>query len=387
LFEFITSSRVLFGSGCIAKLPEVVLGFGRRVLLVTGSNVERGEFVQALLATAGCAVCVFRVSREPKVTDIQQGVSLCRTWGADVVVGFGGGSALDSAKAIAVVSTNPGELVDYLELKVVGHVQSLSVPGLPCIAVPTTAGTGAEVTRNAVIDVPEQSTKVSLRGSFVLARVALIDPKLTLSLPPSVTAATGFDALTQVIEPFLSNRHNPLVDALAKEGVRLAAKALPRVYANGADLAAREDMALVSLLGGFSLTNAGLGAVHGLAGPLGGLFRAPHGALCAALLAPTLSGNLKVLNSRADANSTEQWGRYRELGRILTSRDDATAEDAIGFVTELTEQLNIPKLSSYGVTTSHFESIIERALRASSMQYNSVKLSAEDLTAILSAAL
>lgn len=385
MFEFITSSRVLFGSGCIAKLPDVVLGFGRRVLLVTGSNVERGEFVRALLATAGCAVSVFRVSREPMVTDIQQGVSLCRTWGADVVVGFGGGSALDSAKAIAAVSTNPGELIDYLE--VVGRGQSLSVPGLPCIAVPTTAGTGAEVTRNAVIDVPEQSTKVSLRGSFVLARVALIDPKLTLSAPPSVTAATGFDALTQVIEPFLSNRHNPLVDALAKEGVRLAAKALPRVYANGADLAAREDMALVSLLGGFSLTNAGLGAVHGLAGPLGGLFQAPHGALCAALLAPTLSGNLKALNSGTDANSTEQWGRYRELGRILTSRDDATADDAIGFVTELTGQLNIPKLSSYGVTTSHFESIIERALRASSMQYNSVKLSAEDLTAILSAAL
>lgn len=385
VFDFSATPRVVFGSGSVAKVPELVASFGRRVLMVTGSREERYASVYAALEGIGATVEVFRVLNEPKVEDIARGVAEGRTLGADVVLGIGGGSVLDAAKAIAAVTTNPGELLDYLE--VVGRGQALSAPGLPCIAVPTTSGTGAEVTRNAVIDVPAQSTKVSLRGAYVMPRVAVVDPELTLSVSPALSAATGFDALTQVIEPYLSRKHNPVTDGIAQVAIARAAEALPRVFTDGADRSAREAMAWVSLMGGLCLTQAGLGAVHGLAGPLGGVLRAPHGALCAALLAPTLAGNLAAVRASVSAERDEQLMRYRRLGQLLSARADATEDDAIACLVELSARLEIPKLKSFGLKEAEFDGIIERAVRASSMQYNAVKLTAVQIADILRAAL
>jgi alcohol dehydrogenase class IV len=385
VFEFSTTSRIVFGTGALEKMPEIVRGFGRRVFLVTGANVSRSSVALARLENQGSIVEVYRIKREPTVEDVQRGIERSRAFGSEVVVGIGGGSALDAAKAIAALTTDSGELLDYLE--VVGRGFALTGQGLPCVAMPTTSGTGAEVTRNAVIDVPEQSTKVSLRGAKVLPRVAIVDPQLTVSMASQVTAATGFDALTQVIEPFLSVRANPMTDALSREGIRLAARSLLRAYSNGADVAAREDMAMVSLLGGLSLANAGLGAVHGLAGPLGGLFRAPHGAVCAALLSATLTVNLKCVRARGGAEGVELLERFREVARLLTSQNDATAEDGIAWIERHTQLLRIPKLSSYGVGPERFGHIIERALRASSMQYNCIRLTPEDLSWVLRSSL
>jgi alcohol dehydrogenase class IV len=385
MFELNVSPRILFGAGNISKLPEVVTSMGRRVLLVCGSREVTTARILALLNDRDFSIDVYRVVREPTVSDVAEGVTKAREFRPDVVLGVGGGSVLDAAKAIAAVSTNPGDLLDYLE--VVGRGQALSEPGLPCIAVPTTSGTGAEVTRNAVIDVPSQSTKVSVRGIYVVPRVAIIDSELTLSVSPELTAYTGFDALTQVIEPFLSRRHQPMTDGVAKEAIQMAAHALPSVYANGANRQAREHMAWVSLMGGWCLTHAGLGAVHGFAGPLGGILHAPHGALCASLLAPTLAGNLDALRRDTSVDRTEDLARYRTLAQLLTSRPEATADDAIVYLTDLTSRLGIPRLAYFGLTESQFGEVIERAQRASSMQYNSIKLTAEQLEGILRVAL
>ena len=385
MFEFATTSRIIFGSGSLEQAPSIIAERGRRVLLVTGGGLGRETALLTLLQQNHFAIDLLRVKREPGVEDIANGVELARAKGIEVVVGLGGGSAIDAAKAIAAVATNPGELLDYLE--VIGRGLALSAPGIPCIAIPTTAGTGAEVTRNAVIDVPEQAIKVSLRGPQVLPQVAIIDPHLALTVPAAVTAATGFDALTQVIEPFLSTRANSLTDALSREAMRLAARSLGLAHANGADLGAREDMAQVSLFGGLCLSNAGLGAVHGLAGPLGGMFRAPHGAVCAVLLGPTMAANLKAIVASNLPNRDDLLQRFREIGQILTARQEATAEDSIAWVNSLAQSLRIPKLSSYGVGPERFGPIIERAQRASSMTYNPVKLQPEELAWILRTAL
>ena len=249
----------------------------------------------------------FAVPGEPTVGLVQAAVQTARAAGCDCVIAIGGGSTLDTGKAAGALLANPGDLLDYLE--VVGKNQPLLRPGLPVIAIPTTAGTGAEVTKNAVLGVPEQKFKVSLRGAYLLPRVALVDPELTFSLPPAVTASTGLDALTQVIEPYVSKRANPLVDLWCREGIARAGRSLRRAYSEGSDPAAREDMAYTSLLGGLSLANAGLGAVHGFASPLGGEFNAPHGAICAALLAPAMKVNVRALGERAPAHPALE--RYR----------------------------------------------------------------------------
>jgi alcohol dehydrogenase class IV len=295
------------------------------------------------------------------------------------VVAAGGGSALDTGKAAGVLLANPGELLDYLE--VVGKNQPLLHPGLPVIAIPTTAGTGAEVTKNAVLGVPEQKFKVSLRGPYLLPRVALVDPELTYSLPPDITASTGLDALTQVIEPYVSKRANPMVDLWCREGIARAGYALRKVFLNGNDAEAREDMAYASLLGGLSLANAGLGAVHGFASPLGGEFPAPHGAVCAALLAPSMRANVRALEERSPRHPA--LARYGEIARILTGRSAAEPGAAIAWVEETVRQLNIPALSVYGLTRADLPRLVEKAARASSMQANPIVLTEAELTQIL----
>jgi alcohol dehydrogenase class IV len=329
------------------------------------------------------AAVLFAVAGEPSVERVAAGVVEARAQGCDCVVGWGGGSAIDAAKAVAGLAPNPGEVLDYVE--VVGQARPLPGPGLPCVAVPTTAGTGSEVTRNAVLGCPEQRVKASIRSPHLLPRAAVVDPELTCGLPPALTAATGLDALTQLIEPYVCVRANPLVDALCVEGIGRAARSLRRACENGTDTAARADLALASLLGGMALANSGLGAVHGLAAPLGGLFPAPHGAVCAALLPRVMAANIRALATRQPANPALR--RYAEVARLLTGQAQATAADGVAWVEALGIALGIPALASYGITEPELPDVLSRAMQASSMKANPIALTAAELTDILRAAL
>jgi alcohol dehydrogenase class IV len=379
-FEFATASRIVFGAGSADKAGKIVAGFGRRALLLSG--VPDGE--AALLASmeaAGVQCVVVLIGGEPSVDSVREAANVGD--GVDVVVGFGGGSAIDSAKAVAALLANGGDPLDYLEI--IGRGKPLTRPSLPCVAIPTTAGTGAEVTRNAVLGSPQHRVKVSLRSPFMLPRVALIDPLLTLTAPPGITAATGLDALTQCIEPYVCNRPNPLTDALCMEGIRRAARSLARAFRNGEDLEAREDMCVASLFGGLALANAKLGAVHGFAGPIGGMFPAPHGAVCGRLLPLVMSANIAALRER-DLESAALV-RYAAIAKLVTGREDAEPQDGAKWVQELVKELGIPPLSRYGIGGADLDGIIPKGEAASSMQGNPIKLTPGELRSVLAASL
>ena len=382
VFEFATATRVVFGRGAIADLAASVGSLGQRALVVTGSDPGRTGVVDRL-EDHGLEVTLFPITSEPTTDVAAEGVSHARAADCDVVVGVGGGSVLDGAKAIAALLTNGGEPRDYLE--VIGAGRKIDEPSAPFVAVPTTSGTGSEVTRNAVLASPEHRVKVSLRSAFMLPRLALLDPELTLGMPPDVTASTGLDALTQVLEPFVSSRANPMTDALCRDGLARAARSLRKAYEDGRDLDAREDMALVSLYGGLALANAGLGAVHGFAGPLGGMLGAPHGALCARLLPFVIRANVQALRQRSAAHPAG--ARYAEVARILTGREDATPEDGADWVAELGAALSVPGLSEHGLVAADLTGAVARAQKASSMRGNPIALMDEELHGILEHAL
>jgi alcohol dehydrogenase class IV len=372
-FEFATAARILFGEGTLQQVPTAVASLGRRALLVTGASPDRAAPLRKALQSAGVSTVAFSVPGEPTLDLIR---SAPRDY--DFVIAFGGGSVLDAAKALAALLTNPGDPLDYLEVIGLGH--PLAVPAAPCIAIPTTAGTGSEVTRNAVLASPEHRVKASLRSPSMLPRLAVVDPELTYHLPRAVTASTGLDALTQLIEPYVSVRANPMTDQFCVEGIRRAAHALPLACAHGRDLAARRDMAWASLLGGMALANAGLGAVHGFAAPIGGMFLAPHGAVCAALLPHAMDVNIRALSARAPEKLT----RYHEIARLLTGRPHATARDGVAWMADLCRQLEIPPLGTYGVTQSDLALVSEKAAQSSSMKGNPIVLTEEELREIIS---
>jgi alcohol dehydrogenase class IV len=382
-FEFATATRIIFGPGTFGEVGKLAREFGSRAVVVT--NLEPGglEPLAGRLRESGLHCSVFGVRGEPEIETVQHGVRLAKQEECAVVLSIGGGSALDAGKAIAAMLTNPGELLDYLE--VVGHGQALTRPAAPFIAVPTTAGTGAEVTRNAVLVSPEHQFKVSLRSPFLLARLALVDPELTYDLPPAITASTGLDALTQVIEPYVCSRPNLMTDALCVEGIRRAARSLQRAFEHGRDLAARLDMSVASLFGGLALANAGLGAVHGFAAPIGGRFHAPHGVVCAALLPHVMEANVRALRQRQPA--AEPLRRYDEVARLMTGNAAATAEAGIEWARRLVTNLKIPKLGQYGLRREHTDELVGKASQASSMKANPIALTRDELACVLERAL
>lgn len=375
-FEFATAGRIMAGAGRAAELPEVLAGLGSRVLVCTGADPARhGE----LLAGISLPAVVFPVTGEPTTGLARAAVAAAREHGADVVLAIGGGSVIDAGKAVAMLLANGGDPVDYLE--VIGSGRKITEPAVPCVAVPTTAGTGSEVTANAVLASPEHRVKSSLRSPRMIPRVALVDPQLTLSCPPAVTAASGLDALTQCLEPFVSVRANPLTDGLAREGLRRAATGLRAAYADGTDLGARADMAICSLLGGLALANAKLGAVHGLAGVIGGTADVPHGVACAALLAPVTEANVTALRSgQADDRVLD---RYAEAARLITGKPAAAIEEGLDWIRETITLLAVPRLGAFGIRPQDVDDIAAKAARSSSMQGNPVALSHSDLRAIL----
>lgn len=380
-FEFATATKIVFGSGKSGSLPQLLKDFGRKVLLVTGKNTGRQEFLAQALAKENFEVTLFSIQTEPSIGIISEGADLVRETKCTAVVGVGGGSVIDGAKAIAALAPNKGNLIDYLE--VIGKGQALDQKPLPFIAIPTTAGTGAEVTKNAVILSPEHKVKVSLRSDLMFPRVAVIDPELTLSMTPEITAATGMDALTHLLESFVSNQSNPFIDTLCREGMHRIAASLETAYNDGSNRVARTDMAFAAMLGGMALANVKLGAVHGFAGPMGGMFSAPHGALCASLLPAVMKVNYMAVKEQNLQHSIE---KFHELGRILTANSKAAAPDGIEWVERMIQKLQIPRLSSFEFDSSLFPSLVEKAKSSSSMKGNPVVLGEDELYEILNTA-
>jgi alcohol dehydrogenase class IV len=378
-FDFATAARIIFGNGKIVQLGDLGKECGTRPFILTGSGKSDPEKIFNLIRNIPQDFTEWKVTGEPTIADIENAVALARREKCDYVIGYGGGSVLDSGKAVAIMLTNPGEILDYLEG--VGRNQPLTRPAVPCVAIPTTAGTGSEVTRNAVLTVPEKHVKVSMRSPLMLPRIALVDPLLTCTLPADVTAYTGMDALTQVLEPFVSIKSNELTDMLCREGIRRAARSLKHAFVDGNDPQAREDMSFTSLLGGLSLANAGLGMVHGFAGVIGGMFNAHHGAICASLLPAVMEINVNALKEREP--DSPKIARYDEIARIFSMEGLPKISIAWTYLQELSEDLKIPRLREMGIAKNDFEAIIAASQKASSTKGNPIVLTTWELRRIL----
>lgn len=383
-FEFASATRIAFGRGKVVEVPAALEAERvRRALLATnlpGASVEK---VREALAAAGTAVVVFAVGGEPTVDLVQAGRQLCRQEECAAVIGLGGGSAIDTAKAVAALATNSGDILDYLE--VVGRGRPLTHRPLPLIAIPTTAGTGAEVTRNAVIGVPASRVKVSLRNPWLLPSLAVLDPDLLDGLPASVIAHSGLDAFSHLLESLVSCRANPLTDALAVEGLRHSARSLRTAFRSGMDCQTGDGLMLASLCGGLCLANGGLGAVHGFAAPLGGMLHAAHGAICASLLVPVMEANLRALRERAPEHPA--LARYRMVAEIVSGQAGIEADQGVAWVRELCQELGVQGLRRLGLSDDELPALVAKARAASSMRGNPVQLSESELTQVAEKAL
>ena len=378
-FEFTTANRIIFGAGTARQAGELASTLGSKALVVTGSAAHRNGFIFQDLETRGLDCVHFSIPKEPTVALILSGVEKAVEARCDMVVAIGGGSVIDGGKAIAALMTNPGNAIDYLE--VVGKGMPISNPPAPTIVLPTTAGTGAEVTRNSVLLSEEHRVKVSMRSPLMLPDIAMVDPELTCSMPPHITAGTGLDALTQLMEAFVSINANPLTDALCREGIKRAAAALERAFLDGSDIAARNDMCLASLWGGMALANAKLGAVHGIAGPFGGMFPSPHGAVCGRLLPPVMEMNIIALKERS--SDSKVLARYDEIACLALPGRKVSAQDGAVWVRELCERLKVPPLSTYGISENDIDNLILQSEKSSSMKGNPIQLTQEELGVIL----
>jgi alcohol dehydrogenase class IV len=382
-FDFATAGRIISGAGQLRRAGDLIKKGGRCALVVTGKNGQRAEPLLRILRDNNVRAVTFSVLGEPTIQTVRDGVALAKKEKCDWVIGIGGGSVLDSGKAIAAMMTNEGDVLDYVEI--IGRGKTLAKTPARFLAIPTTAGTGSEVTRNAVLASPEHHLKVSLRSPMMLPGVALVDPELTYDLPPGVTASTGLDALTQLIEPYLCLRANPMTDSFCLEGIRRVARSFRTAVEKGQDPDARADMAMASLFGGMALANAGLGAVHGFAGPIGGMFSAPHGEICAALLPDVMEMNLRALRGREPKSYAVN--RFCTVARLLTGNEHATADSGVEWVRSLVNDFKIPRLGAHGIKPEHTAEIVKNAMNASSMKANPIALTADELGQVLQQAL
>jgi alcohol dehydrogenase class IV len=381
-FEFATTTRIIFGPGTIKEVPSIASKMGGQAFVVVGRTLKRAQPLLEKLKEQGLEYEIFNVPGEPTTDLVLEALQRIRRAKFQFVIGIGGGSVVDTGKVIAALITNPGHLSDYLEI--IGKGRQISQAPVPYIAIPTTSGTGAEVTRNAVLADVEHQVKVSMRSPLMLPNLAVVDPELTYSMPPDITAGTGLDALTQLMEAYVSNKANPLTDGICREGLQRAAQSLWEAYKNGSDRTARVNMSLASLFGGLALANAKLGAVHGFAGPLGGIFSAPHGFICGRLLPFVMEINVKSLRSRIP--DSEALARYDEVARIITGKDTAQAADGVEWVQNLCKQLKAPPLSTFGISETDIPMVVEKSKNTSSMKGNPIRLTDEELTEILNRA-
>ncbi|WP_187428917.1 NAD-dependent methanol dehydrogenase [Roseobacter fucihabitans] len=378
-FDFLSPGRIAFGRGARAQTAQQTRAFGQNVMLLRGSSVAWVDTLERDLRDRGCVVSTVLSSGEPSVAEVQNAVQKGRNAGIEVVLAVGGGAVIDLGKAVAALMPAPGDIMDHLEG--VGAGKPLVVDPVPLIALPTTSGTGAEVTKNAVITVPDAGRKVSLRDDRMLARLAIIDPALTDQMARGQTLASGLDALTQVIEPYLSSRANPLTDAICRSAIPQGVTALAQL-AQGEDPTARDQMAFVSLSGGLALANAGLGAVHGLAGVLGGRLGAPHGLICGRLLGPILAANAaKMREMDADL------ARFDEVARWLGQGFDREADVVFDALPAILDSWQVPRLDQWVRGDVDLEAIALEAASASSMKSNPCGLSVPALVHAMQRAL
>ncbi len=377
-FSIQTPAQVLFGRGMKEQAAGKIAGFGARGVLVHGSNPDRAAWLAEGLRDAGCEVLTLSCGQEPSLPMLEAALALARPFAPAWVAALGGGAALDMGKALAALIPSHSETMDHLE--VVGRGLPLVAAPLPFIALPTTAGTGAEVTKNAVIGLPDHRRKVSLRDDRMLARLAIVDPSLTDNCPWEVTLASGMDAVVQVIEPYLSSRANAYTDALALPAIARGIKALQRL-SQGEDAAARDELAWVSLCGGLALANSGLGAVHGLAGPIGGMSAAAHGSVCAVLLGPVLA-----MNKRRAKPASQAAERLDHVNSIIADCLASRAEDVPTTLSDWLRQSGLSGLTAQGLNPADYPDLATAALTASSMKANPVALAEADLLEILSQA-
>jgi alcohol dehydrogenase class IV len=390
-FELFGVGRVLFGRGQFARVGEIAPTLGRSSLVIfNGATPGTGgplDDLTDVLPKRGSVPVFSRQKGEPTVADVDRALSVARAAGCDCVIAIGGGSAIDAGKAVAGLLANSGTALDYME--VVGKGRKISKPAVPWMAIPTTAGTGAEATRNAVVGYPEKQFKASIRSELLLPRVVVIDPELQVNVPPSVTASSGMDALCQLIESYTSSGANPVTDALALHGLALAARSLRRAFEEGTDLDAREAMATAAFLSGVTLTSAGLGAVHGFAAPLGAKFPVPHGTVCAVLLPHVIQANVRALRAESPGHPT--LARYATVGRKLagdeTLDETPAIERAVSETAALARDLKIPPLRNFGVTPPAVPELVSLARKASSMRFNPTSLTDDVLAAVLKQAL
>ncbi len=382
IFEMRFPTKIVFGQDCVQQIGAEACGYGDRALLVTGRSAMRkagivDKITELLKASGFKEVHVYdQVEHDPSTETVDRGAELAREWQDDVVIGIGGGSALDAAKAIACMVKNEGPVTEYQSGR------EIEQPGLPFIAVPTTAGTGAEITKNAVLTDREKEIKQSVRSPFMIAKVAIVDPLLTVTMPPDVTASTGMDALTQAIESYVTLASNPISDTLALRAISLISQNLVRAFADGSDVEARENMALGSLMSAMAFANSSLGAVHGLAHPIGGLFGVPHGVVCALLLPYVMEYNVPARTAKY-AQIAETMGM--DISGAKAERD--AAHKAVAAVRELVSQLQLPQhLRDVGIFQYDIISIAGAA-SGSSLNNNPRPTTPASLQEILSTAL
>ena len=383
-FSFRMTPEIVFGAGTLTQTPTFAARYGKRCLLVTGKQslnrsgqlAKLEESLHELRVTSTHVT----VDGEPDLAITDACTRMARENQCDVVLAIGGGSVIDVAKAAAALATNGGEAFDYIEA--VGRGRTIEKPSLPLIAVPTTAGSGSEVTKNAVLRVPELRVKRSIRSDSMVPPLAVIDPALIASAPRSVAASSGLDALTHLIEAYLSKGAYSMTDALVVPGISMAYRSLVALAERRTTDTSHEEMAQAALWGGIALANAGLGAVHGLVAPLGGLCAVPHGAGCGCLLPATFAMNVQALRSRAP--NSVALVRAEHLARMILSEDekDRTPEHAADALARLRRALDVPPLTKYGVSDTNFGEIIAGS-RAGSMRNNPIELTDEELADIL----
>lgn len=378
-FQFATAERIIFGCDQSVEIPSMAQSLGTRIFVLTGKSQLAASPILETLRGKKLIISDYPLSGEPTTESVIGAAQAAKDFNAEVVISIGGGSVVDTGKAVSALLTNRGELTRYLE--VIGEGRSIENPPVAHIAVPTTSGTGAEVTKNSVIKSEQHHVKVSMRSPMMLPKIAVVDPMLTLTVPPDVTAATGLDALTQLIESFVSHKANPLTDGLCKEGISRAARALSKAYRNGSDIGAREDMSIASLFGGLALANAKLGAVHGFAGPLGGMIPAPHGVICARILPHAMKENIKALKSREPESPS--LARFDQVGKMLTDDPSADASDSVQWLSNLCKSLHMPHLADFGFTQQQIPELVEKAQNTSSMKGNPILLTEDELSAIV----
>lgn len=373
-FALLLPAAIRFGRGEAAQAPDRIAAFGPRGVLVHGAQAARASWlVEALRQRA--ELMTLACPSEPTLPAVIAGTEAARQFRPDWVAAIGGGAAIDLGKAIAALVPAEGPATDHLE--VVGKALPLTAAPLPFVALPTTAGTGAEATRNAVIGLPEHGRKVSLRDDRMMARLAIVDPALTDHCPRGVTLASGMDAVVQVIEPFISSRANAFADALAGPAAGQGLAALVRLM-DGEDAGARDRLAWVSLCGGIALTNAALGAVHGLAGVLGGMTAAPHGLICGRLIGPVLRAN----RDRAGGEAAARLDRVlAAVAGQLGGAPEAAPETLAGWVSAQ----GLAPLRSFGLREDDRAGVAAAALASSSMKGNPVALTQAELEGVLAA--